>query len=712
MLTLINFVVITKGATRIAEVAARFTLDAMPGKQMSIDADLNAGLISETDARRRRSEIEREADFYGAMDGASKFVRGDAIAGVVIIFINIVGGLIIGVLQQGMDITDAARNYTLLTIGDGLVTQVPALIISTAAGMLVTRSTSSSNLGQDITEQLFVQPKAIGTAAAILFFFALIPGMPKVSFLLIAAGAGLLAWRLVKAAPTAQESAEAEAAPPSAIETVDLLLPLDPLEIEVGYGLIGYVDVAQGGELLQRIKSLRRQLAVEMGFVIPAIHIRDNLQLKPNQYTVILKGVEIARGELLPGHWLALTSDKTPRVKGIETKEPAFGLPAVWIAEKEKESVQARGVVVVDPATVVTTHLTEIVKAHADELLGRQEVQSLIDNLAKTHPRVIEELIPKVVSAGTLHRVLQRLLRERISIRDLLTVLETLADYAPLTKNLDILTGYVRQALARTITKQYRDSEGGITVVMLSPEIEDKISQSVQHTEYESYLSVDPNWVQKVVRGVQKFLGRSRRGGCSPSCCARRGPDHFGKSWKNSSEHSSCSRTTRSRTNVNINPGDCGVGPCRSAFRSRQHTEAFRRSGANSDRMPSCSRRGSSAAGGPRCSRSPPPSMRAPWQAPGRRVPRNRRRSPRPRGRRTRPRPAPCGATSARSRPCWPNRPCGLFPTGSSSRCGRCWTPSSTPWVSSARRSSPGPCRKSIITSSPSGCRARRPSCS
>lgn len=530
VLTLINFVVITKGATRIAEVAARFTLDAMPGKQMSIDADLNAGLISETDARRRRSEIEREADFYGAMDGASKFVRGDAIAGVVIIFINIVGGLIIGVLQQGMDITDAARNYTLLTIGDGLVTQVPALIISTAAGMLVTRSTSSSNLGQDITEQLFVQPKAIGTAAAILFFFALIPGMPKVSFLLIAAGAGLLAWRLVKAAPTAQESAEAEAAPPSAIETVDLLLPLDPLEIEVGYGLIGYVDVAQGGELLQRIKSLRRQLAVEMGFVIPAIHIRDNLQLKPNQYTVILKGVEIARGELLPGHWLALTSDKTPRVKGIETKEPAFGLPAVWIAEKEKESVQARGVVVVDPATVVTTHLTEIVKAHADELLGRQEVQSLIDNLAKTHPRVIEELIPKVVSAGTLHRVLQRLLRERISIRDLLTVLETLADYAPLTKNLDILTGYVRQALARTITKQYRDSEGGITVVMLSPEIEDKISQSVQHTEYESYLSVDPNWVQKVVRGVQKFLGTFASRGLQPIVlCSPGARIHFRK---------------------------------------------------------------------------------------------------------------------------------------------------------------------------------------
>ena len=530
VLTLINFVVITKGATRIAEVAARFTLDAMPGKQMSIDADLNAGLISEAEARRRRGEIEREADFYGAMDGASKFVRGDAIAGVVIIFINIVGGLIVGVLQQGMDVTDAARNYTLLTIGDGLVTQVPALIISTAAGMLVTRSTSSSNLGQDISDQLFLQPKAIGTAAAILFVFALIPGMPKLSFFLVAGGAGFLAWRLIRNAPPAPEAAEEEAPPPSAIETVDLLLPLDLLEIEVGYGLIGYVDVAQGGELLQRIKSLRRQLAAEMGFVIPAIHIRDNLQLKPNQYSVILKGVEIARGELMPGHWLALTSDKTPRVKGIETKEPAFGLPAVWITEREKESVQARGVVVVDPATVLTTHLTEIIKANADELLGRQEVQTLLDNLAKSYPKVVEELVPKVVSVGTIHRVLQRLLRERIPIRDLLTVLETLADYAPMTKNIDILTGYVRQALARTITKQYRDSEGGITVVMLSPEIEDKISQSVQHTEYESFLAVDPNWVQRVVRGVQKFIGTFASRGLQPIVlCSPGARIHFRK---------------------------------------------------------------------------------------------------------------------------------------------------------------------------------------
>ncbi|HTZ40055.1 MAG TPA: flagellar biosynthesis protein FlhA [Syntrophales bacterium] len=530
VLTLINFVVITKGATRIAEVAARFTLDAMPGKQMSIDADLNAGLISEADARRRRGEIEREADFYGAMDGASKFVRGDAIAGVVIIFINIVGGLIIGVLQQNMDITDAARNYTLLTIGDGLVTQVPALVISTAAGMLVTRSTSSSNLGQDITEQLFLQPRAIGTAAAILFIFALIPGMPRLAFLVVAAGAAFLAFHLTKSAVPAEQDTEEDLPAPTPIETVDSLLPLDLLEIEVGYGLIALVDVAQGGELLQRIKSLRRQLAQEMGFVIPAIHIRDNLQLKPNHYCVILKGVEIARGEMMPSHWLALTSDKSQKVRGIDTKEPAFGLPAVWITEKEKESVQARGIVVVDPATVVTTHLTELIKSNSDELLGRQEVQSLIDNLVKTYPKVVEELVPKVVSVGTIHRVLQRLLRERIPIRDLLTILETLADYAPLTKNIDILTGYVRQALSRTITRQYRDGEGNISVVMLSPEIEDKISHSVQHTEFESFLSVDPNWVQSVVRSVQKYIGTFATRGLQPIVlCSPGARIHFRK---------------------------------------------------------------------------------------------------------------------------------------------------------------------------------------
>ncbi len=516
VLTLINFVVITKGATRIAEVAARFTLDAMPGKQMSIDADLNAGLISESDARKRRSEIEREADFYGAMDGASKFVRGDAIAGIVIILINIVGGLIIGVLQQGMQAADAARTYTLLTVGDGLVTQVPALIVSTAAGMLVTRSTSSSNLGADLTGQLFVQPKAIATASVMLFIFGLIPGMPKISFMIISLLTGILAYNLFKVAKKEEEvKKEAPAAPPK--EAVEKLLALDLMELEVGYGLIPLVDATQGGELLQRIKALRKQLATEMGFIIPAIHIRDNLQLKPNEYLLLLKGVEIARGELMPGYWLAITPEERGlAVKGVQTKEPAFGLPAIWISEKEKESIQAKGVIVVDCATIVTTHLTEIIKSHSDELLGREEVRSLLDNLAASYPKVVEELVPSVIPLGTLQKVLQRLLKERVSIRDLLTILETMADYVPITKNVDLLTSYVRQALARPISKQYRDEKGNISVVMLSPEIEDHINNAIQHTEHESYFIADPNLIQRIVSNMQKFISAFTTRGLQP----------------------------------------------------------------------------------------------------------------------------------------------------------------------------------------------------
>ncbi len=516
VLTLINFVVITKGATRIAEVAARFTLDAMPGKQMSIDADLNAGLITEADARRRRADTEKEADFYGAMDGASKFVRGDAIAGIVIILINIVGGLIIGVLQNGMDVADAARTYTLLTIGDGLVTQVPALIVSTAAGMLVTRSTASSNLGADLTGQLLVQPKAIATASAILFIFGLIPGMPKVSFMIISLLSGLLAFNLFKfAKKTRAIKEEVPVAVPK--ESVERLLALDLMELEVGYGLIPLVDAAQGGELLQRIKSLRKQLALDMGFIIPAIHIRDNLQLKPNEYSFLLKGVEIARCELMPGYFLTIAPEgRGTIIKGVETKEPAFGLPAFWVSEKEKENIQAKGLIVVDCATVVTTHLTEIIKSNADELLGRDEVRTLLDNLALSHPKVVEELIPNVIPLGTVQKVLQRLLRERISIRDILTILDTLADYVAITKNVDLLTSYVRQALARTISKQYKDDKGNISVVIVSPEIEDRINNAIQHTDYESYLVADPNLIQRIVNNLQRFVTTFTTRGLQP----------------------------------------------------------------------------------------------------------------------------------------------------------------------------------------------------
>jgi flagellar biosynthesis protein FlhA len=517
VLVLINFVVITKGATRIAEVAARFTLDAMPGKQMSIDADLNTGLISDTEARRRRREIENEANFYGAMDGASKFVRGDAIAGVVILLVNIIGGLIIGVMQQGMAMADAARTYILLTVGDGLVTQVPALIVSTAAGMLVTRTTASGELGEEIKRQLFTQPKAIALASIVLFTFALIPGMPKVAFIIVASLMSFLAYRLFQSGEKSVEAQEEAAPAPVADTPADLLTPLDPLCVEVGYGLIPLVDNSQGGELLHRIKALRKQLASELGFIMPAVHIRDNLQLKPNQYSFLMKGAELARGELMLDHRLAIVPEEnSQKISGIPTNEPAFGLPAVWIPEKEAEIVQGRGIVVVDAATVITTHITEIVKSHADELLGRQEVQAIIDGIAVNHPKVIEDLVPKAVPLGTLQKVLQRLLKERVSIRDMLVIIETLADYLPMTKNVDILTGYVRQALGRTITRQYRDRENTIHVLMVSPALEDVINRSIQHTEYESFVSPDPGVVRKFIEGAQKLMGSFTAKGTAP----------------------------------------------------------------------------------------------------------------------------------------------------------------------------------------------------
>jgi len=517
VLVLINFVVITKGATRIAEVAARFTLDAMPGKQMSIDADLNTGLISDSDARRRRREIETEANFYGAMDGASKFVRGDAVAGIIIVLVNVIGGLIVGVMQQGMALADAARTYTLLTVGDGLVTQVPALIVSTAAGMLVTRTTASGELGEEIKKQLFTQPKAIALASVVLFTFALIPGMPKLAFIIVASLMSFLAYKLFQSGEKPVETKD-EIAPAPAVETpADLLIPLDPLCLEVGYGLIPLVDTSQGGELLHRIKALRKQLATEMGFIMPAVHIRDNLQLKPNEYSFLMKGAEIARGELILDHRLAIVPEENGvKIAGIQTREPAFGLPAVWIPEREAETVQAKGIVVVDTATVVTTHITEIVKAHVDELLGRQEVQAIIDSLAANNPKVIEDLVPKVVPLGTLQKVLQRLLKERVSIRDMLVIIETLADYLPMTKNIDILTGYVRQALGRTITRQYRDRDNTIHVMMVSPAVEDVISRSIQHTEYESFVSPDAGVVRVFIEGARKLMGSFTSKGLPP----------------------------------------------------------------------------------------------------------------------------------------------------------------------------------------------------
>lgn len=518
VLVLINFIVITKGATRVAEVAARFTLDAMPGKQMSIDADLNAGLITESEARTKRVDIAREADFYGAMDGASKFVRGDAIAGIIITLINIIGGLIIGVAQQGMPVIDAAHTYTLLTVGDGLVTQIPALIVSTGAGMLITRSTASYDLSSEMKAQLFLQPKALVSASVMLFIFGIIPGMPTIPFMLIGSIMGFIAYSVSKSAKLPEEIEEEDT--PHDVGTTDsfeTLMPLDMLELEVGYSLIPLVDAKQGGELLQRIRAFRKQLALEAGFIVPAVHIRDNLQLKPGEYILKLKGVDIARGELLLDHYLVIIpEDNDAPIKGKETKEPAFGLPAVWIEERDKESIQARGHVVVDPATVLTTHITEIVKTHADELMGRQDVQYLLEQLSRTHSKIVDDIVPSIVPLGTLHKVLQRLLRERISIRDLLTILETLADYVPMTKNVDLLTGYVRQTLSRSITQQYKDDNGTMTVVVMSPELEDSISQSIQHTEYESFASPDPTAVQKIVANLQRFIATFSERGLQP----------------------------------------------------------------------------------------------------------------------------------------------------------------------------------------------------
>lgn len=514
ILVLINFVVITKGSVRTSEVAARFTLDAIPGKQMSIDADLNAGIIDEKGARERRKKLEQEADFYGAMDGAIRFVRGDAIAGIIITLINVLGGFSIGVLQQGMDITEAAQVYTLLTIGDGLVAQIPALVVSTAAGIVVTRAAAEENMGREISKQLLFHPRAFMIASVILFFFAMIPGLPHLAFIILGLIAGGIAYVTLQAQKEAvkeekRKEDEAKAKAP-VTEKVESLLPLDMLELEVGYELIPLVDAEQDGDLLDRIKSLRRQFALEMGIIVPPMHIRDNLQLKPNEYTILIKGVVVAKGELMMGQYLAMNPGTgVKEIKGIQTTEPTFGMPAIWVAESDKEAAKAAGYTVVDVTTVITTHIKEIIKTHAYELLGRQEVQALLDTVKETHPKVIEELIPNLLTLGGVQKVLQNLLKEQISIRDMLTILETLADYAQLTKDTDILTEYVRQALSRAITKQYLSSDGSLSVITVDREIEDIIAGSIQQTAHGSYLSIEPGTAQRILnrikQGFEKF---------------------------------------------------------------------------------------------------------------------------------------------------------------------------------------------------------------
>ncbi|ULA68865.1 MAG: hypothetical protein LZF62_380053 [Nitrospira sp.] len=525
ILVIINFVVITKGAGRVAEVAARFTLDAMPGKQMAIDADLNAGLINDKEARQRRKEIAQEADFYGAMDGSSKFVRGDAIAAVVITLVNILGGLTIGVLQQGMTLAAAAQTYTLLTVGEGLVAQVPALIVSTAAGIVITRAASEVNLGLEITRQVLISPKAIGTASGILLAMGLVPGLPHLAFLALGSLTGWMAFQLNENQKVAAAVPEQESPQVKAEEAATQVVPLDLMEVQVGYGLIGLVDGGQGGALLDRIKGLRRQFAEQMGFVLPPIHIRDNLQLRPNEYAALLKGVELAKSEVMPAHVLAIDPGTAQRgiIHGLPTKEPAFGLPAMWVPEQQREQAQMAGYTVVDPGSAIATHLSELIKRHAHELLGRQEVQGLLDQLGKNHPKLVEEVIPNLIPLGTLVRVLSHLLREGVPIRDLRTILETIADHAASTKDADILTEVARQALGRTITKQYLAPDGSLPIIGLDPRLDRTLADQANAAGQGNQWVPDPLVAQKLLtalkQAAERMVGRGHQPVilCSPS---------------------------------------------------------------------------------------------------------------------------------------------------------------------------------------------------
>lgn len=522
ILVIIQFVVITKGAERVAEVAARFTLDAMPGKQMSIDADLGSGLITEDEARKKRQKIRQEADFYGAMDGSSKFVKGDAIAGIIITVINIVAGLIIGVAQQGMSIGEAAQTYALLTVGDGLVSQIPALLISTATGMVVTRAASENNLGKDLASQMSAQPRSLAIVAGVLLLFGIVPGLPTVPFMILAVLIGAIAWviwqsekkRLASEIEVPDEVPEIPM--PGRVEDLVKLLEVDPMEVEVGYNLIPLVLPEQGGDFLDRVAMIRRQCAVELGIIIQPIRILDNLQLDPNSYRIKMRGIELARYEIKPNHYMAMDAGlSTTELDGIQTNEPAFGLPAIWIPESIKEEAELNGYTVVDPPSVMATHLTEVIKRFAHELLGRQEVKELIDSLQEKYPAVVNELIPDTLSIGQVQKVLQNLLREGIAIRDMVTILETLADYAPETADLMILTEYVRQSLSRQISANY-STDNQISVITLAPDIEDLISQAIQQSEQSSYLAIEPKQAQQIFENLNDTVQSVMQKGYQP----------------------------------------------------------------------------------------------------------------------------------------------------------------------------------------------------
>jgi flagellar biosynthesis protein FlhA len=527
ILLIIQFMVITAGSGRVAEVAARFTLDAMPGKQLAIDADLNAGLITESDARQRRKDIQRSADFYGAMDGASKFVRGDAIAAIIIVFVNIIGGFVIGVFQQGLPLMVALQRYTLLTIGEGIVTQIPALLISTATGIIVTRAAAEGSFGAELTGQLVQQPKALAIAAGLLILFGLFGLPPLFMFTMAAVMIGLFFRQrklhlktggkpaTVAGGAPAVGAAGAAAPAVKAAESVVPLLAYDPMELEIGFGLIPLVDVSQGGDLLERITMIRRHAARELGIVVPPIRVRDNLQLKPSTYVIKIYGLEVARSEIMVSRLLAMNpGTATSEVDGIPTTEPAFNLPAQWIAESARGDAEMAGYTVIDPTSVIATHITEIIKSHAPDLLGRQETSALLDNVKQHYPVVVEELVPNLLTVGEIQRVLQNLLRERIPIRNLLLILENLADGARVSKDTDFLTERVRAALGRHICAEYAE-DGLLSVITVDPRLETLLGEAVRRGE-DAYALLDPGTVARIYASLTRQMQTAQQSGLAP----------------------------------------------------------------------------------------------------------------------------------------------------------------------------------------------------
>ena len=522
ILVLINFIVITKGAGRIAEVAARFTLDAMPGKQMAIDAELSAGVITESEARARRKKVEQEADFYGAMDGASKFVRGDAIAAILITLINVIGGFAIGVLQKGYTVPESLQRFTLLSIGDGLVSQVPALITSMAAGLLVTRAAAKNNLGTELRNQLLLYPRALLILSGMMVVMAVIPGLPAFPFLVLAVITALIARGLNKSKLTAAKeqsvtAKQAEAAQKREPEKLESLLQVDPFQIELGYGLVNLADQRKGGDLLDRVTGVRRNFTQEMGVIVPPIRLRDNLQMKPNEYRFLIKGASVAQGSIMAGYWLAMNASNSKTVlKGIPTTEPVFQLPATWITDAERKNAELAGYTVVDAASVLVTHLSETVKRHCHEIFSRQDVQNLLDNLKQTHPTVVNELIPAQLTVGHVQRILQNLLAEGISIRNLSSILEKVGDHAHITKNPDELAEYARRALGSQIIRPFQNENGAVRAITLDPRLEQQIAQGMRQTPTELNLVLEPNLARHIIGKLSHYVQQMVASGQQP----------------------------------------------------------------------------------------------------------------------------------------------------------------------------------------------------